>query len=210
MPFKSEKQRRYMHWAESKGLIDPKVVKEYEAATPKGAKLPKHAQIQQPPPPQASTMRLPPQAAANLQAPPPPPNQPTAAPMQQPFQQQQQQTMPTTAPLRQPPAMIPPSPVMGKVAAKRKDYGPGGKFIHDRAHRIMREGETKDLYGSKRGKQVAYAIATQQAHRLGKSPKGFRTSQGIRTAKAKFDQPKAEYKKTAAFADEMARILTNT
>jgi hypothetical protein len=43
MPFKSEKQRRYMHWAASKGKISPKVVDEFEAATPKNRKLPERA-----------------------------------------------------------------------------------------------------------------------------------------------------------------------
>ena len=55
---------------------------------------------------------------------------------------------------------------------------------------------------------LSYALATQQAHRLGKSPKTFKskvtgrkepfgTPEGRRTAKAKFDKPKKEYKKTA-------------
>jgi hypothetical protein len=46
MPFKSEAQRRYFHWAKRKGKISPKTVKEWEAHTPKGKKLPervKHA-----------------------------------------------------------------------------------------------------------------------------------------------------------------------
>jgi hypothetical protein len=43
MPFKSERQRRYMHWARGQGLISPKVVEEYQAATPKRVKLPERA-----------------------------------------------------------------------------------------------------------------------------------------------------------------------
>lgn len=89
------------------------------------------------------------------------------------------------------------------------DYGPAGKWIHDRAHRIMQEGDTKDEYGKKKGKSVAYAIAVQQAHKLGKSPKDFRTSGGVQEAKMKYDEPKSEYQKTAmlaAFFDEMDEI----
>jgi hypothetical protein len=90
-----------------------------------------------------------------------------------------------------------------------RDYGPAGKWVHDRAHRIMREGETGEQYGGKKGKSVAYAIAVQQAHKLGKSPKGFKTPGGVREAKAKFDLPKKEYQKTAslaAFFDELEKI----
>ena len=89
------------------------------------------------------------------------------------------------------------------------DYGPAGKWIHDRAHRIMQEGDTKDEYGKKKGKSVAYAIAVQQAHKLGKSPKDFRTPTGVHEAKQKYDEPKAEYQKTAmwaAFFDEIEKI----
>jgi hypothetical protein len=90
-----------------------------------------------------------------------------------------------------------------------RDYGPAGKWVHDRAHRIMREGETGEQYGGKKGKSVAYAIAVQQAHKLGKSPKGFRTPTGVRVAKKKFDMPRKEYRKTASLAgffDEIDKI----
>jgi hypothetical protein len=40
MPFKSEAQRRYFHWAAGQGKISPKTVKEWESHTPKGEKLP--------------------------------------------------------------------------------------------------------------------------------------------------------------------------
>lgn len=69
------------------------------------------------------------------------------------------------------------------------DYGPAGKWIHDRAHGIMEDGDTP--------KHVAYAIATQQAHKVGKSPKDFRTPHGVHEAKQKYDEPKSEYQKTA-------------
>lgn len=91
----------------------------------------------------------------------------------------------------------------------KDSYGPGGKWIHDRAHRIMEEGKTQDEYGAEKGKQVAYAIATQQAHKTGKSPKDFRTSAGVREAKQKYDEPKSEYQKTAmmeGFLDELVKI----
>lgn len=81
-------------------------------------------------------------------------------------------------------------------------YGPGGKWIHDRAKRIMSDSPDTP-------KGVAYATATQQAHKVGKSPKGFRTAEGVREAKAKFDQPKSEYQKTAmlaGFFDELSKI----
>lgn len=82
-------------------------------------------------------------------------------------------------------------------------------WIHDRAMRIKREGKLEEQYGKEKGKQVAFALATQMAHRLGKSPKKFKsketgkmetfgTPQGRREAKLKYDQPKREYQKTAA------------
>jgi mannose-6-phosphate isomerase-like protein (cupin superfamily) len=73
----------------------------------------------------------------------------------------------------------------------RGSYGPGGKWIHDRAHRIMEKNPDAD-------KGMAYAIATQQGHKVGKSPKGFRTKEGVREAKQKFSGPKKEYQKTAS------------
>lgn len=41
MPYKSNAQRRYFHFAESQGKISPKVVKEFDSAS-KGMKLPEH------------------------------------------------------------------------------------------------------------------------------------------------------------------------
>lgn len=40
MPFKSEAQRRYFHWAKKEGKISPKTVREWEEHTPPGKKLP--------------------------------------------------------------------------------------------------------------------------------------------------------------------------
>lgn len=82
----------------------------------------------------------------------------------------------------------------------RDSYGPAGKWIHDRAHRIMSDSPDTP-------KSVAYAIATQQGHKVGKSPKAFRTSRGVREAKAKFQLPKKEYQKTAGAEEMMARRL---
>lgn len=83
----------------------------------------------------------------------------------------------------------------------RGSYGKGGKWIHDRAHHIM--GKNPDME-----KGTAYAIATQQAHKVGKSPKKFRTSEGVSEAKRKFSMPKSAYKKTAmlSMADEFTKI----
>ena len=47
----------------------------------------------------------------------------------------------------------------------------------------------------------SWAIATQQAHKLGKTPKGYGTREGKLEAKAKFDKPKSEYRKTAESKD---------
>lgn len=41
MPYKSDAQRRYFHYAESKGEISSKVVKEFDKAS-KGKSLPEH------------------------------------------------------------------------------------------------------------------------------------------------------------------------
>jgi hypothetical protein len=83
----------------------------------------------------------------------------------------------------------------------RGSYGPGGKWIHDRAKRIMEKGDVQDRYGEDDGKSVAYAIATQQAHKMGKTPKkkgGYGTSEGRSEAKSKYDKPREEYRKTAS------------
>jgi hypothetical protein len=65
-------------------------------------------------------------------------------------------------------------------------------------------------------KSEAFALATQQSHALGKSPKGYGTSEGRSTAKAKYDTPKDDKKtanpgglesaKFAAFNDELSKM----
>jgi len=64
---------------------------------------------------------------------------------------------------------------------------------------------TKDQYGETQGKSVAYAIATQQAHKLGRTPKKgagpkgmYGTREGKAAALSKHRDPKSSYKKTAS------------
>lgn len=98
------------------------------------------------------------------------------------------------------------------------------QWIHDRAMKLKRKME--DTYGPDKAKQVAFAVATQQAHATGKSPKTFVSKQtghkerfgtpgGRAEARAKMDKPKSEYKKTASaimfrgFADELVKICAD-
>jgi len=64
------------------------------------------------------------------------------------------------------------------------------KWIHDRADHIRAKNPGMP-------KSESFAIATQQAHAAGKTPKGFGTSAGKHEAKKKYDAPKKAYKKTA-------------
>lgn len=86
------------------------------------------------------------------------------------------------------------------------------KWMHERADHI--QAKNPDM-----SKSEAFAIATQQMHALGKSPKGYGTAEGKRTAKAKYDTPGDDMKtpnpvdlsKTAAvmfaaFEDELQKI----
>lgn len=63
-------------------------------------------------------------------------------------------------------------------------------WIHERAKHILAKNPDMD-------KSTAFAIATQQSHKLGKSPKGYGTAQGKKDARAKYDKPRKEYKKGA-------------
>ena len=77
-------------------------------------------------------------------------------------------------------------------------YGPQGSWIEHRARRIIAEGDVP--------KNIAYALATQQGHKVDKTPKDFRTEKGVREAKKKYNAPKSTYQKTAmlaAFFDEI-------
>jgi len=69
-------------------------------------------------------------------------------------------------------------------------------------------GDMKDRYGEKEGERVAYATATQQAHAVRKSPKKFRTPEGVKAARLKHSavrQPPKALKKTAAWPETMTR-----
>lgn len=84
----------------------------------------------------------------------------------------------------------------------RGSYGPGGKWIYSRAARLRKKNPDMD-------ESTSFAIATQQAHKVGKSPKSFRTPEGVAVAKAKMPGPVKEYRKTASLAgffDEMDKI----
>lgn len=64
------------------------------------------------------------------------------------------------------------------------------QWIHDRAEHLLAK-------NPKMEKSTAFAIATQQSHRLGKSPKGYGTKKGRKEARQKYDKPRKEYKKTS-------------
>lgn len=72
----------------------------------------------------------------------------------------------------------------------RGSYGPGGKWIYERAAHIRSRNPDME-------EGTSFAIATQQAHKLGKSNKGHRTKAGVKKAKAKYSKPRKEYRKTA-------------
>jgi hypothetical protein len=57
------------------------------------------------------------------------------------------------------------------------------KWIHDRAEHILASNPDME-------KDKAFAIATQQAHSKGKTPKDYGTSKGKKQAKRKYDTPK--------------------
>jgi len=82
----------------------------------------------------------------------------------------------------------------------RGSYGPGGKWIYTRAKHLRSKNPEMD-------ESQSFAIATQQAHKVGKSPKGFRTPEGVATAKAKMTGPVKEYRKTAGAEEAMAKRL---
>lgn len=63
------------------------------------------------------------------------------------------------------------------------------QWIHDRAEHILAKNPSME-------KSTAFAVATQQAHRLGKSPKGYGTAAGRLEAKKKYDGPRKGYTKT--------------
>lgn len=64
------------------------------------------------------------------------------------------------------------------------------KWIHERARHIQAKNPGMS-------EQVAFAVATQQAHKLKKTPKGYGTSEGKKKALSKFDKPRKQYVKGA-------------
>lgn len=73
-------------------------------------------------------------------------------------------------------------------------------WIHDRAKHIQRK--NPDMPEGQ-----AFAIATQQAHKLGKTPKGYGTKEGKATARAKYSLPRSEYRKTADRVKKAAHMV---
>lgn len=61
------------------------------------------------------------------------------------------------------------------------------EWIHERAKHISAKNPSMP-------ESEAWAIATQQSHALGKSPKGYGTAKGKRVAKQKYDTPKDDKK----------------
>lgn len=68
-------------------------------------------------------------------------------------------------------------------------------WMHDRADHIM--AKNPDM-----PKSEAFAIATQQMHSLGKTPKGYGTAAGKRTAKKKYKTPEDDVKTAADLTPE--------
>ena len=72
----------------------------------------------------------------------------------------------------------------------RGSYGPAGKWVYQRAKHIRSKNPNMD-------ESTSFAIATQQAHKVGKSSKRHRTEAGVLAAHAKMRRPMESYKKTA-------------
>lgn len=64
------------------------------------------------------------------------------------------------------------------------------QWIHDRAKHLRKK-------NPEMSESQSFAIATQQSHAAGKSPKGYGTSEGRREAKQKYDSPARAYEKQA-------------
>jgi hypothetical protein len=62
-------------------------------------------------------------------------------------------------------------------------------WIHERAKHLLAKNPSMD-------KSQAFAIATQQGHKLGKNPKGYGTEEGKKDARVKYDKPRKEYVKS--------------
>jgi len=94
------------------------------------------------------------------------------------------------------------------------------EWLHSRAKHILDKGDLQEKYGPEKAKQIAFGVATQQSHALGKTPKDYGTAKGKREAKQKYHHPStmtktADPKESSdlsrmiqgvAFADELAKI----
>lgn len=63
-------------------------------------------------------------------------------------------------------------------------------WIHDRAEHIRKKNPSMP-------EGQAWAIATQQSHAAGKTPRGYGTPEGKKKAKQKYSGPPSSYKQTA-------------
>lgn len=72
------------------------------------------------------------------------------------------------------------------------------EWIHNRAEHLLSKNPNMN-------KSMAFAVATQQSHALGKSPKGYGTAEGRSKAKAKFDTPEDDEKRAGVIPD--ARLV---
>lgn len=70
------------------------------------------------------------------------------------------------------------------------------KWIKRRAKEIAKE--TIEEYGKEKGERVAYALATEQAHKLGITPPSYGNPISKQLAKRKYKKPVQEYQKKAA------------
>ncbi len=66
------------------------------------------------------------------------------------------------------------------------------EWIHERARHLMEKNPDME-------ESTAFAVATQQGHAAGKTPKGYGTPEGKKKAKEKYPD-KERMKKTAAMA----------
>jgi hypothetical protein len=76
-------------------------------------------------------------------------------------------------------------------------------WIHDKAKHLRRKNP-----GMSEGQ--SFAIATQQAHASGNSPKGYGTKQGRRDAHTKYDKSKSQYTQTADPKTKTAQDLSTS
>jgi hypothetical protein len=76
-------------------------------------------------------------------------------------------------------------------------------WIHDRAKHIRRKNPGMS-------ESQSFAIATQQAHATGNTPKDYGTAEGKRKARRKYDEPPSQYKQTADPKTKKAHDLSTS